>query len=472
MNTILLVIAISTMAVIIILFFFFKARNEAVSLKTKYAPIITVEGERDRIKLEIESLAHERDSLKAEFLDRKKRLTAEYDKAHNIFEKLQKEISLLEETADMMDFGIYKPHFDFDTPDAFREQLGALRENEKDMIRMDRAVICDIEWTVQGSKAAGKRMTKQNHKLMLRAFNGECDAALAKVRWDNIIKMEERIKQAFEKINKSGEVNQSHINTPYLDLKLKELRLTYELQEKTKQAKDEQRRIREEMRDEEQARREIARAKEEAEKEEARLSKAFEKAREEVAKASGDKLIKLNDKISKLEEQLKAAQEMKERAISRAQITKSGHVYIISNIGSFGKNVFKIGMTRRLEPTDRIRELGDASVPFSYDIHTMIYSDNAPDLEYKLHKQFETCRLNLVNPRREFFTASLDDIEKWARQEGIDLQLTTMAEAREYRESMAIRMKGEESVKQAVHDIPESIDNLFSDEEDEAEVSN
>lgn len=455
----------------IISFFLIKARKENLLIKGKYASIINIDAERDLIKKEIEALNAERDKIKSEFIEKKGKLTAEYDSAHKIFDNLQKEINLLEETTDIMDFGLYKPHFNFDAPDEYRQQIESLRENEKEMIRFDKAVICDTEWTVEGSKAAGKKMTKQNHKLMLRAFNGECDAALAKVRWDNIIKMEERIKKAFEKINKSAEINRSHITGQFLDLKIQELRLTYELQDKIHQEKEEQRQIREQIRDEERAQREIAKAQEEAEKEEARFSKALEKAREEVQKASGDKLIKLNEKISQLEVKLKASQELKERAISRAQITKSGHVYIISNLGSFGENIYKIGMTRRLEPTDRVKELGDASVPFSYDIHAMIYTDNAPELENKIHKRFATKRLNLINPRREFFEVSLDEIEKWAKDESLDLRLTKMVEAREYRETMSIRSKGESSIKKAIEqNIPETINNLFSDE-DMAEAS-
>ncbi|HEX2955531.1 MAG TPA: DUF4041 domain-containing protein, partial [Chitinispirillaceae bacterium] len=302
---------------------------------------------------------------------------------------------------------------------------------------------------------------------MLRAFNGECDAALAKVRWDNAIKMEERIQKSFETINKSGEVNRSHITDEYLILKLNELRLTHEYQEKIKQEKDEQRQIQEEMREEENARKEIERAKEEAEKEEARYQKALEKAREEAQKVSGEKLDKLNDKVKQLEEKLKAAQELKERAISRAQITKSGHVYIISNIGSFGENIFKIGMTRRLEPMDRVKELGDASVPFPFDVHAVAYSENAPDLENRLHKQFETRRVNLVNNRKEFFSVSLDEIETWSKNSNIDLRLTKIAEAKDYRESMAIRAKGKDAIIQtSKEEVPESIDSLFSKDED------
>jgi hypothetical protein len=481
MNLIILISILSVIVIGIISFLLFKSRAEVAALNTKYVSIEAavvalnakygsienVEEERARIQEEIESLAIERNRVKAVFIDLKKRLTSEYDDAHKLFEKLHKEINLLEESVEMIEFGVYKPHFDFDAPEEFRRQLELLREKEKDMIRSDRAVVCATEWSVQGSKTEGKKMTKQTHKLMLRAFNGECDAALAKVRWDNVLKMEERIHKAFEMINKSGEVNRSRITEEYLDLKIKELRLTFEHQEKIKQAKDEQRKIREEMRDEERAQREIERAKEEAEKEETHYSTALEKAREEIQKASGDKLDHLNDKISQLEAQLKAAQELKERAISRAQITKSGHVYIISNIGSFGENIYKIGMTRRFDPVERIDELSDASVPYDFDIHAMVYADNAPELENKLHKQFEPNRMNLVNPRREFFSVSLDEIEQWAKNENVTLQLTKIAEAREYRESMAIRAKEKEPVKMAViPDIPKSIDGLFSGDKD------
>jgi hypothetical protein len=133
------------------------------------------------------------------------------------------------------------------------------------------------------------------------------------------------------------------------------------------------------------------------------------------------------------------AAEMKQKAVSMAQLTKAGHVYIISNIGSFGDKVFKIGMTRRLEPLDRVKELGDASVPFEFDVHAMIYSENAPDLERRLHTAFAEDRVNLVNPRKEFFHVSLEQLEDWAQKERMELKLTKLAEARAYRESQAIR---------------------------------
>ena len=463
-----IIISISVLIFLILLILLIKASKEVSRLTNKYSSIIDIEAERDKIEKEAKWFSDKLEKMRLEFKTRVESFSAKYDKANQLYEKLQKEISKLEESLDILECGIYKPHFDFGTSEEYRQQLEILNNEEKEMVKANKAIICPVFnlISIGGSKADGLKMTKQIHKIMLRAFNGECDAAVSKVRWDNVVKMEERIRKSFEVINKTGEPTQSHITDQYLELKLKELRLTFEYQEKIKRERDEQRQIQEEMREEEKARKEIERAKEDAEKEEERYRKALEKAREEAEKTSGEKLEKMNEKVQQLESQLKEAQEMKARAISRAQITKSGHVYIISNIGSFGENVYKIGMTRRLEPLDRVKELGDASVPFSFDVHALVYSENAPELEAKMHEHFETKRVNLINERKEFFGISIDDIEKWAKEMGVDLKLTKLAEAREYRESLALRSKGEEVIKKAAHEeIPLSVDDIFSKEE-------
>jgi hypothetical protein len=165
----------------------------------------------------------------------------------------------------------------------------------------------------------------------------------------------------------------------------------------------------------------------------------LEKAKAEISKSTGVELDTLNEKIKALEANLLSAQEQKARAISRAQQTKSGHVYIISNIGSFGENVYKFGMTRRLDPQERIDELGNASVPFDFDVHGLIYTENAPELENKLHKHLDDKRINLVHMRREFFNVTIDEIEQIVRELNLNLQLTKLAEAKEYRMSQSIR---------------------------------
>ena len=168
------------------------------------------------------------------------------------------------------------------------------------------------------------------------------------------------------------------------------------------------------------------------------LKKLIEKAQNEVAQASEEQKSKYEERLTELEGKLKIAEEKNQRAISMAQQTKSGNVYIISNIGSFGENVYKIGMTRRLEPLDRIRELGDASVPFEFDVHSMIYSENAPELERELHKKFLRLQVNKVNPRKEFFKVTLIDIKAAIDNMSINAKWTMTAEARHYRESLAI----------------------------------
>ncbi len=377
---------------------------------------------------------------------RQSSLQSACDQSKQTLESLQRDVALAEENLELQSFGLYKPHFDFATSESFKVRLQRACDDQKRMVADGRAVISERPWTVNGSEREGERMTKQYAKLMLRAFNGECDATVLKVRWNNVVAMEERIRRAFEAINKLGTTYFIRITNEYLNLKLDELRLTHEYQEKLYQEKEEQRRIQEQMREEEKTRQEIERAQQEAEDEERRYANALERARAELEKAKGAEVGKLNEKITQLEEQLRSAQEMKQRAISRAQLTKSGHVYVISNIGSFGENVFKIGMTRRLEPIDRVRELGDASVPFPFDVHAMIYSEDAPALESDLQSHFRQYQVNLVNDRKEFFNINLAEIEEYARKHRLKVTITQLAEAKEYRESMALKIQNKTNV--------------------------
>jgi hypothetical protein len=366
------------------------------------------------------------------------KLNAEYQAALETYTKLRKEVSLFESKLDLIEFGIYEPVYDFEKSDEYRVEQNRIIEIQKSMISNDTAAICNTKWTVGDSEAKGRTVVNRYKKLMLRAFNGECDVLIAKVKWNNINQMKERMQKLFDAINKLGEGFNVYLNDQYLDLKQKELILEHEYQTKRQQEKEEMRAIQEELREEEKAKREFEQAQREAEKEEANYQKALEKARKEMELATGEKHDKLQFQIQRLEQELKEAQEKKERALSMAQQTKRGHVYIISNIGSFGENVYKIGMTRRLEPTDRIKELGDASVPFLFDIHAMIYSDEARTLEYELHKAFSNKKVNMLNYRKEFFKVTLDEIEEQVKIIGIDAEFSRLPEAMEYRETLAI----------------------------------
>lgn len=376
-------------------------------------------------------------------LEEKKRTTQElndkYNKAIGIYEELEKQVTLYEEQLDIGSFGLYKPQFDFDTSEKFKRAIDANYEKQKALVKEEKAIVSHTEWTVAGSKTEGKKMTTQYKKLMLFAFNGECEGLIARVKWNNAEKTKERITKAFESINKLGASHTIEITREFLELKWEELALTYENEQKKYEEKEEQRRIREQMREEEKAQREFERAQREAEDEEERYQRALEKAQRDLNGADRANTELLNEKIKLLEQQLQEAHAKKERAVAMAQLTRVGHIYVISNIGSFGEDVYKLGMTRRLDPLDRVRELGDASVPFHFDVHAIIYSEDAPQLENQLHQQFSDRRINRINTKKEFFRVTLDEIEAFVNQHtGAQIQFTKMAEARDYRETLSL----------------------------------
>ncbi|MBI1852283.1 MAG: DUF4041 domain-containing protein [Planctomycetes bacterium] len=417
----------------------FRLQKDRRWLSARFRPVIDIDGEVRRLKEERRRAAEELKAFVASSEATRARLTNEYDKACATHESLRQEIALLEENLEDTSFGLYKPHFSFDTAEDYKKALVALRDRQKALVRTGEAASCPVKWEVAGNAKAGSRMAKQNLKLVLRAFNGECDAAVAVVSWNNVTRMEERIRKAFAAINELGSILQVSITKVYLDLKLDEIRLAHEYEDKNHQEREEQQRIREQMREEEKTQREIEKASEDAERDEARFARALEQVRAEAAHASGEKQRAYDERIGALEAELEKARAEKERALSRAQLTKSGHVYVISNIGSFGDRALKVGMTRRLDPEDRVRELSDASVPFPFDIHAMIPSKDAPALEAALHQFLSDRRTNLVNPRKEFFEVALDEIEKFVRSAGHDCTVTRLAEAREYRETLARR---------------------------------
>jgi DNA repair exonuclease SbcCD ATPase subunit len=408
----------------------------------RYAGITSIQGEVTAAKAELDNSRKAQKDLDKESQERRFRLAQELKEYESKRDGLQKEISLLEENLEDISFGLYKPHFNFKTSEEYKIALEKLRDDERQLIRNGKAALCHTQWTVGNSRKDGERMTKQYTKLLLRAFNGECDAAVANVSWNNAGRMEERIKKAFEALNQLGNVMQMSLTEQFLQLRLNELRLTYEYEEKRHQEKQEQKRIAEQIREEERAQQEIEKAKAQAEQEEQDYEKALSKAREEALKATGTQLEKLTVQISAFEAKLDEARQNKQRAIARAQLTKSGFVYVISNIGSFGERIFKIGMTRRLEPMDRIDELSNASVPFPFDLHAMLYSDNAPELEAALHKLVADRQVNLVNPRKEFYRdIELEEIEAYVKNRGLSAQFIRVPEAKEYRQSLAQRQQ-------------------------------
>jgi len=310
------------------------------------------------------------------------------------------------------------------------EKLKFAREKTRLMIKNGTSAKCDYV-------EANRRETAIN--FILDAFNGKVDSILSKVKKDNYGTLEQKIKDAYQVVNNNGKAFRNAVIThEYLNARIDELKWAVITQELKWDEQEEQRRIKEQIREEEKARREFEKAIKDAQKEEETLKKLIEKAQKEVEQASEEQKSKYEAKLQELEDKLKIAEDKNQRAISMAQQTKSGNVYVISNIGSFGENVYKIGMTRRLEPLDRVRELGDASVPFGFDVHTMIFSENAPGLERELHKKFLRLQMNKVNPRKEFFKVTLADIKTEIDSLNINAKWTMTAEARQYRETLAI----------------------------------
>jgi len=415
---------------------------------------------------EIISIENEIESKNKEFSEIQENSIELNDKfviSKSIFKELEKDIKLYQNDLEFVELGIYEPIFDLETSEKYKERITQIVTKQKQLIKGGNACVCNTEWTVGNSRKQGEIMTRRYINLTLRAFNGECDSLISKVRWNNIKRFEERIKKAFIAINKLGKSNNTFITDRYLKLKLDELHLIYELSHKKYQEKEEAKAIRDSQREEERAQREFEKARKDAEVEEKRFQKALERAKKDLGLVSGEKLDELNFQIKQLEQNLKEAHEAKERAISRAQETKSGHVYIISNLGSFGENVYKIGMTRRLEPMDRVKELGDASVPFTFDLHAMIFSENAPELENLLHKEFDDRRINKVNYRKEYFRVSLDEIEQIINEKyKKEVDFIKVIEAQQFRETKSIIKQLQEAKdEQAEKEIEKYPDSLF-----------
>lgn len=357
---------------------------------------------------------------------------------------LRAEHQLLTDESNLRHLGFYEQRYNYTSSVAYQNALDANLAKQKEMVKNKSAATCSQQWALGGSVAEGKKHTDKLLSLMLRAFNGECDSAISRLRATNYQSIEARISRAFTAINKLGAVQACELSPQYLELKIDELRLSHEHAMKVQAEREQQRELKEQMRQEAIAARELEKAMQEAEAEEHRRQVALERAQQELAQAakeqqSVERQAELEAKLKEVEQQLAEAHAAKERAISMAQQTKSGYVYVISNVGAFGENIFKIGMTRRPDPMDRIWELSDASVPFDFDVHALIRTDDAPGLEGELHERFGDRRLNLVNERKEFFHATIEEIAEVVRERCGDIELTLLAEASEFVQSEAQR---------------------------------
>lgn len=397
------------------------------------------ESETDRLKTKIKNFEDRLPDLekKAESYDHLgnceeqiKDKKNEIESLNNTLVDIKKMIDPYQQHIDLIESGFFRYKFKFEDVDKYSEALLVLKEAQKTLIRSAQAVIIDVK------ELEGSAIYKSISKIALNAFNSEVEAVMKRVNYNNYDSCSARIIKTFDTINKHLSACNMKITKAYLDTKVKEMTLAFEYEEEKQRIKEEQAEILAQMREEEAARAEAEKAREKAIQEEEMYEKALEDAQKEIEGKSEEEKSELMKKILELQGKLDEAHKERERATSMAQITKAGHVYVISNLGSFGENVYKIGMTRRKEPLDRVKELGDASVPFKFDVHAMIYSENAPELENMLHKKFNDMRLNKVNHRKEFFNVKIEDVEKICFELGYKFKFTKAAEAREYHESL------------------------------------
>lgn len=356
--------------------------------------------------------------------------------------KLQKEISIMEDDIDFQSYGLYKPKYNFIDSISYKERLDAVRKEQKQMIKDKTAAIATKEWTVDGDKRKGKAFTNANIKQILRSFNNESEVNINKVKHSNIENIQKRIQKSYDQLNRLYERENVKITPHYRNLKLDELHIAYEYEVKKQEEKELLREAREREREEKKLQKELEREKKKFNTENNKLEEEIKKAKAEMSKAADAEKQKLEAEIQKLKEALNKNNEEITKIDTWKEKPGAGYVYIISNIGSFGEGVFKIGVTRRDNPEERIRELSSASVPFKYDTHAFIFSKDAYELEKNLHDRFDKQRMNKVNKRKEFFKISIDDVKQVVEENKASVHsFVEHPDAEEYYDTLKIEEK-------------------------------
>lgn len=340
-----------------------------------------------------------------------------------------------------VDCGLYEPIYKFMDAAQYSDKLKSIRQRQKQMIREKIACSFPRDMTYNGSKQQGAALVNDWIRLMLRAFNGECEAIILKARFDNVNALAQRIQKSADAINAIGKRMNVQITQSYIDLKIDELHVAFEYEQFKQDEKERLRQIREEEREKAEVEKELKEKLSKLDKDIKHITNEKQALQARIDAAGEDDDVtslqyELDKLISREDELNREKEDVEEREVN----ARAGYVYIISNIGSFGENVYKIGMTRRLDPQERVDELGSASVPFLFDVHAFIFSTDAVALETALHHRFDRQRINLVNPRKEFFAVTLDEIEAEVKRNfngTVEFHRTAIAE--QYRESLAIR---------------------------------
>ena len=353
----------------------------------------------------------------------------------------QNQLAIFDTEINFLDYGLYKPTYEFANSDLYKDELTKLRNAQKQCIKNDRAAYGNNNWQINGSATEGRKMIENYKKLLIRAFNVECDDIVNNVKVSNLEKSVERIYKISEQISKLGKSMGIGITQEYINLKIYEVKLAVDFQQKKSAEKERLKELRAQEREEARVLKEIEEERKRLQKEQTHYQNALNALLEQIAKNGASD--ELNEKKNQLENLINDTFHAIKDVDYREANRKAGYVYIISNIGAFGENVYKIGMTRRLDPQERIDELGDASVPFDFDVHALIFTDDAPKLEAALHSAFDSRKVNKINTRREFFEVSLEEIKAVVRNNfDKTVEWIDVAEAEQYRQSKLLKQQG------------------------------
>ena len=362
---------------------------------------------------------------------------AEINSKDQELKSLQEQLALAKEEDEMQTYGLYEPHYDFENATAYKEKLDEIKRKQKESVKDKTAAWGNPNMRLDGDLRKGQAMINDNIKQIIRTFNTECDGIIRKVKHSNMEASEKRIRKSYETLNKLNERVGVRIQPKYLDLKLEELHLAHEYQVKKQEEKELLAEAREREREEKKLRQKLEKEKNKFNRENNRINNELADAEAKLQAANDEEKAKLQAEIDKLKAALEKNNEEIEKIDKWEETPGAGYVYIISNIGSFGEDVYKIGVTRRDDPEERIRELSNASVPFKYDSHVFIFSEDAYNLESSLHERFDNKRVNKVNRRKEFFNIGIDDVKKIVEENKASVHsFVEEPEAEEYYDSL------------------------------------
>lgn len=340
--------------------------------------------------------------------------------------RLDSELIVARDRLSLEEFGLFDYEHPAEASASLATELEALRSRIRQVNKIGEAITATSNFTFNNSVAKGQTFVKQMSRIMLRAYNAEAENAAKTVKAGNLASAQKRLSSAREQIAKQGTMINLSVTDSYHRLRLKELELAARHLQAVAAEKELDRERRAELREQKALEAEIKREKERLEKERSHYLNSIQRLRDAGDEAAADAL---RTELERIDAEIAAAD-------YRAANIRAGYVYVISNIGAFGEGVVKIGMTRRLEPMERVRELGDASVPFTFDVHALFFSDDAIGVEAMLHREFSAQRLNKVNLRKEFFRVEPQEVLDALQQHNVAvLEFTTHAEADDFRAS-------------------------------------